>query len=105
MTAQRVVGLYDTMAWAEEAVHTLDQAGFPVKQVSIVTQNLVSDKTMHGYITPGDDLSVRGAARARQCGTVVVGREALHGLRARLTSPLSETLIRQAHDLTVWVVE
>jgi len=36
---------------------------------------------------------------------VVVGRKSLHGLRARLTSHLSETLIRQAHDLTVWVVE
>ena len=47
---------------AEEAVHTLDQAGFPVKHVSIVTQNLASDKTMHGYITPGDDLTPRGAA-------------------------------------------
>ena len=30
----------------------LDQAGFPVKHVSIVTQNLASDTTMHGYITP-----------------------------------------------------
>ena len=50
-------------------------------------------------------LDMLEAARAQQCGTVVVGRESLHGLRALLTSHLSETLMRQAHDLTVWVVE
>ena len=52
MTEHSVVGIYDTMAQAEEAVHTLDQAGFPVKHISIVTQSLASDKTIHGYITP-----------------------------------------------------
>ena len=62
MTEHSVVGIYDTMAQAEEAVHTLDQAGFPVKHISIVTQSLASDKTIHGYITPGDDLTPRGAA-------------------------------------------
>jgi len=62
MTERSVVGVYDTMAQAEEAVHVLDQGGFPVKHVSIVTQNLASDKTVHGYITPGNDLTPRGAA-------------------------------------------
>jgi hypothetical protein len=62
MAEHSVVGIYDTMAQAEKAVHTLDQASFPVKQVSIVTQNLASDQTMHGSITPGDDLTPRGAA-------------------------------------------
>ena len=57
MAERSVVGIYDTMAQAEQAVHMLDQAGFPVKHVSIVTQNLASDQTMHGYITPGDDLT------------------------------------------------
>ena len=68
MTERSVVGVYETMAQAEEAVHTLDQAGFPVKHVSIVTQNLASDKTMHGYITPGDDLTPRGAATGAWVG-------------------------------------
>ena len=68
MTERSVVGIYDTMAQAEEAVHTLAQAGFPVKHVSIVTQNLVSDQTMHGYITPGDDLTPRGAATGAWVG-------------------------------------
>jgi uncharacterized membrane protein len=71
MAEHSVVGIYDTMAQAEEAVHTLDQAGFPVKQVSIVTQNLASDKTTHGFITPGDDLSPRGAATGAWVGGLV----------------------------------
>jgi hypothetical protein len=62
MAEHSVVGIYDTMAQAEEAVHTLDQAGFPVKHISIVTQSLASNTTLHGYITPGDDLTPRGAA-------------------------------------------
>jgi hypothetical protein len=39
MTERSVVGMYETMAQAEEAVHTLAQAGFPVKHVSIVRSN------------------------------------------------------------------
>jgi len=66
-----VVGMYDTMEQAEEAVHTLDHAGFPVKHVSIVTQNLASDKAIHGYITPGDDLTPRGAATGAWVGGLV----------------------------------
>jgi hypothetical protein len=76
MAEHSVVGVYDTMTQAEEAVHTLDQAGFPLKQVSIVTQNLVSDKTMHGYIMPGDDLTARGAATGAWMGgllSVLIG--------------------------------
>jgi hypothetical protein len=68
MAERSVVGVYETMAQAEAAVHMLDQAGFPVKHVSIVTQNLASDTTMHGYITPGDDLTPRGAATGAWVG-------------------------------------
>ena len=53
MAERSVVGVYESLAQAEEAVHTLDRAGFPVKHVSIVTQNLASDQTMHGSLTPG----------------------------------------------------
>jgi uncharacterized membrane protein len=68
MAERSVVGVYETMAQAEAAVHMLDQAGFPVKHVSIVTQNLASDTTMHGYIIPGDDLTPRGAATGAWVG-------------------------------------
>jgi len=68
MAERSVVGVYESLAQAEEAVHTLDRAGFPVKHVSIVTQNLASDQTMHGYITPDDDLTPRGAATGAWVG-------------------------------------
>ena len=45
------------------------------------------------------------AAQAGNFGTVVVGRESLHGFRALFTSHVGDALIRQAHGLTVWVVE
>ena len=76
MVEHSIVGIYDTMAQAEEAVHTLERAGFPVKHVSIVTQSLASDKTIHGYITPGDDLTPRGAATGAWMGgllSVLIG--------------------------------
>src|SRR5262249_33958345 len=71
MAERSVVGVYDRMAQAEEAGHMLDQAGFPVKHVSIVTQNLASDQTGHGYITLGDDLTPRGAATGAWVGGLV----------------------------------
>jgi len=76
MVEHSVVGIYDTMTQAEEAVHTLAQAGFPVKHVSIVTQSLANDKTLHGYITPSDDLTPRGAATGAWMGgllSVLIG--------------------------------
>ena len=68
MSERSVVGIYHTMAQAEEAVHRLDRAGFPVKHISIVTQNLASGKAIHGYITPGDDLTARGAVTGAWIG-------------------------------------
>src|SRR5262249_28027173 len=71
MAERSVVGVYYTMAQAEEAVRRLDRAGFPVKHISIVTQNLTSDQTTHGYITPGDDLTARGAITGAWIGGLV----------------------------------
>ena len=62
MAERSVVGVYESLAQAEEAVHTLDRAGFPVQHVSIVTQHLASDQTMHGSITPGAASIPRDAA-------------------------------------------
>jgi hypothetical protein len=39
MAEQSVIGVYDSLSKAEEAVYKLDWAGFPIKQVSIVGQN------------------------------------------------------------------
>ncbi len=54
MAEQSTIGLYNTMSEAEEAIKSLDQGGFPIKQISIVTQNLESEKAVHGYVTAGD---------------------------------------------------
>lgn len=54
MTEQSTIGLYNTMSEAEEAIKSLDKGGFPVQQVSIITQNFESEKVVHGYVTAGD---------------------------------------------------
>jgi hypothetical protein len=38
-------------------------------------------------------------------GTIVVGRESFSGFKALFTSHVGDALIRQAHGVTVWVVE
>lgn len=42
------------MSKAEEAVYKLDRGGFPIKQVSIVAQNLQSERRVNGYVTVSD---------------------------------------------------
>lgn len=54
MSEQSVIGVYRTISEAEEAVRVLDQGGFPIKQISVLAQNLESEKTVHGYITASD---------------------------------------------------
>jgi hypothetical protein len=54
MSEQSDIGVYATMAEAEGAVRMLGSGGFPITQVSIVAQNLESEKEVHGYITAGD---------------------------------------------------
>jgi hypothetical protein len=59
------------MLQAEEAVHTLDHAGFPVKHVSVVTHNLMRDQPTHSFIMPGDDLTPQGAITGAWVGGLV----------------------------------
>jgi len=54
MAQQSVVAVYANMSQAELAVEALDKGGFPIQQVSIVAQNLESEKRVHGYVTAGD---------------------------------------------------
>jgi uncharacterized membrane protein len=42
------------MPQAEDAVRALDQGGFPIEQISVVAQDLQSEKQVHGYVTAGD---------------------------------------------------
>lgn len=66
-TERSVVGIYPTMSAAEEAVHTLDRADFPLGQISIVARNLESEKEIQGYITAGD-VAMRGAGTGAWVG-------------------------------------
>ena len=54
MSEQSVIGVYETMSKAEEAIGALGRSGFPITQVSITAQNLESEKEIHGYVTAGD---------------------------------------------------
>ena len=54
MSEQSVIGVYNTMAEAEDAVRMLDKGKFPIKQVSFLAQDLQSVKEVHGYVTAGD---------------------------------------------------
>jgi uncharacterized membrane protein len=49
-----VVGVYSSVADAEEAIEKLNNDGFPINQVSIVAQDLESEKQVHGFVTAGD---------------------------------------------------
>jgi hypothetical protein len=49
-----VVGVYTSVDVAEEAVRRLGAEGFPIEQVSILAQDLGSEKQIHGYVTACD---------------------------------------------------
>jgi hypothetical protein len=54
VSKQGVIGIYDSMSKAEEAVYKLDRGGFPIKQVSLMAQNLQSERRANGYVTVSD---------------------------------------------------
>jgi uncharacterized membrane protein len=67
MPEQSVVGVYDTMSEAERAVRKLDEAGFPIAHVSIVSQNPQSEKEVVGYITV-EDVAKKGLTTGAWAG-------------------------------------
>jgi hypothetical protein len=42
VTRQSIIGDYDTLVQAEDAVRTLDRAGFPIRQVSNLARDLTT---------------------------------------------------------------
>ncbi|MCA9905172.1 MAG: DUF1269 domain-containing protein [Anaerolineae bacterium] len=54
MMTKSVVGVYNQVEDAEEAIGKLSTSGFPVNQVSIVAHDLESEKQVHGFVTTGD---------------------------------------------------
>jgi hypothetical protein len=49
-----VVGVYTDVDAAEAAVRKLGEAGFPIQHVSIIAQDLGSEKKIHGFVTACD---------------------------------------------------
>jgi len=58
---QSVIAIYDRVSTAESAIRALDQAGFPTKQVSFISQQFNNDDQVHGFITTHDD-HIKGGA-------------------------------------------
>src|SRR5947209_2743301 len=54
MPEHSVIVTYATMEAAESAIRALDRGGFPVKQVSVIGQDLQSERDVHGFVTSGD---------------------------------------------------
>ena len=67
MAEQSIIGVYDNLAQAEEAVRRLDRGGFPIKQVSIAGQNTEHEREVQGYVTV-EDLAKKGAATGALAG-------------------------------------
>jgi hypothetical protein len=49
-----VVGVYTHLDVAEDAVRKLGEGGFPIQHVSIIAQDLGSEKKIHGFVTSCD---------------------------------------------------
>jgi hypothetical protein len=55
MPEQSVVGVYETLAKAEQAVRQLDREGFPLRQVSIIGHDSERELKVQGYVTVEDE--------------------------------------------------
>ncbi len=75
----------------------LRKAGMPISAM----------ETQFSTSTSGEEVvaDILEAARASRCGTVVVGRESLPGLKGLFRHHVGDELIKRGHGLTVWVVE
>jgi hypothetical protein len=60
--------MYHTVEQTEEAVNKLNEEGFPIKHVSVVTQSLASSKGLHGFITTDSDVTKRSVVTGAWVG-------------------------------------
>ncbi len=67
MSTNNVIQVYDSMSAAETAVRKLNEGHFPIKQVSIMAQDMASEKEVHGFITTGD-VAMAGAGTGAWVG-------------------------------------
>ncbi len=69
MNEHSVVGVYRSMDEAENAVRALTDAKFPPTQITLVTRDLHTEKTVHGYVT-ACDVSKQGARTGAWLGGI-----------------------------------
>jgi hypothetical protein len=67
MAQQSIIGVYDTLGQAEDAVRSLDRAGFPIRHVSILARDLTSERQVNGFVTVGD-VATEGAGTGAWLG-------------------------------------
>src|SRR5262249_694441 len=94
--------------WIEAVAQTAEPVFTRAKHIlheARVPEDVVETQIVDTVNTQDTVLDILEAAHAHHCSTVVVGRESFHGLKALLTSHVSDELISQGDGLTVWVVE
>jgi hypothetical protein len=98
MPEQRVVGVYDTLAKAEQAVRELDREGFPIQQVSIIGQDPERELKVQGYVTVENEAKIgidtgalAGGVLGLLAGAVSVWIPGLGHLR--IAGPLASALL------------
>lgn len=69
MANQSVIGMYPNMQSVDDAIQTLDQSGFPITHLSVVSQHLRSEKQVRGFVTPGD-YALKGAGLGAWTGGI-----------------------------------
>ena len=92
----------EAVAQAAEPVFTRAKH---ILQEARVPEDAVETQVVDTVNTQDTVLDILETAHARHCGTVVVGRESVHGLKALWTSHVSDAVMHQGEGLAVWVVE
>jgi nucleotide-binding universal stress UspA family protein len=87
-----------------QALPILKKAKSTFKKAGIPTNAL---KTQFWIDTNGEGLAgdILDAGRLNKCNTVVVGRKSFSWLKELFHHHVADELVRNAHNLTVWVVE
>ena len=97
MANQSVIGMYPNKQSVEDAIQMLDQSGFPIRHLSILSQHLRSERQVRGFVNAGD-YAVKGAGLGAWTGGIfglLFGGAFLWvpGLGTLVTVPLAAVLI------------
>lgn len=98
----------DQARWIEAVRQAAEPVFTRAKQIlhaAHVPEEAVETQIVDTVNTEDTVLDILETAHARHCGTVVVGRKTYHGLKALVTSHVSDELISKGEGLAIWVVE